>query len=137
LRQLDGLGQHAGALLPRRREHHLRAEETHQLASFDAEVLGHHDHERIALARAHHRQADAGVSAGRLDHRLAGLERAAALGGLDDAEREPVLDRSERVEGFDLDVEVDVRRREPPDAHHRRASDRLEDAVVLGHGRFP
>ena len=43
------------------------------------------DDERIALLRAHHRETDAGVAARRFDDRLAGLERAAALGVLDDA----------------------------------------------------
>ena len=33
-----------------------------------------------------------------------------ALRVLDDAEREPVLDRAHRVERLDLDVDVDVRR---------------------------
>ena len=35
--------------------------------------LGHHRDERIALGRAHHRERDAGVAGGRLDHGLAGL----------------------------------------------------------------
>ena len=70
--------------------------------------LGHRDDERIALLRAHHREPDAGVAARRLDHGLAGLELAAALGVFDDAEREAVLHRAERVERLDLDVQVDA-----------------------------
>jgi len=43
---------------------------------------------------------------------LAWFELAGALGLLDDAERQTILDRAERIESFDLDVEIDVRRRE-------------------------
>ena len=35
-----------------------------------------------------------------------GSQRAAALGVLDDAERQPVLDRAHRVERLDLDVQL-------------------------------
>ena len=53
------------------------------------------------------------------------------LGVLDDAERKPVLDRAHRVEGLDLDVQIDVRRRELVDPHDRRVADRAEDVVEL------
>ena len=59
-----------------------------------------------------------------------GLQRAVALGGLDDVERQPVLDRGGRVEELALDVEVDVRRRQPVDPHHRRVADGVDDALV-------
>ncbi len=71
LGQLLGLQEHAGALLRGRRQHHLGAQKTHHLAPLDREVLGHRDHQRIALLGTDHRQTDAGVAAGRLDHRLA------------------------------------------------------------------
>ena len=112
LGELDGLGEHAAALSRRRRQHDLRAEEAHQLAALDAEVLGHRDDERIALVRAHHREADAGVAARRLDDGLAGPQLAGALRIFDDAEREPILDRAHRIERFDLDEEIDARGRE-------------------------
>ena len=66
------------AALGGRRQHDLGAEEAHQLAALDAEALGHRDDQRIALLRADHREPDAGVAAGRLDHGLAGLQRAGA-----------------------------------------------------------
>ena len=68
-----------------------------------------------------------------------GLQRAGALGVLDHAEREPVLDRAHRVEGLELDVQVDVRRRELVDPDDRRAADRLEDGFeALAHdGNLP
>jgi hypothetical protein len=83
-------------LLGRRREHHLGAEETQQLAALDAEALGHGDHEGITLLRADHGEADAGVATGRLDDGLAGLEQSATLGVLDDGARHAVLDRTHR-----------------------------------------
>ena len=91
LRELDGLREHAAALLGRRRQHDLRAEEAQQFAALDAEALGHGDHEWIALLRAHHREPDAGIAAGRLDDGLARLQVAAPLGILDDGERERSL----------------------------------------------
>jgi len=45
-------------------------------AVLDAEALGHRDDQRIALLRAHHGQAYAGIAACRLDNRLPGLELA-------------------------------------------------------------
>jgi hypothetical protein len=59
-----------------RGQHHLGAEEAHQPAPLDAELLGHRHDQRIALLGAHHGKADAGVAAGRLDHGLAGLQLA-------------------------------------------------------------
>ena len=43
-----------------------------------------------------------------------GLERAPLLRVFDHAERESILDRAEWIERFDLHVEIDVRRGEPP-----------------------
>src|SRR6185369_3790767 len=57
---------------------------------------------------------------------------------LDDADREAILDRPERVEGLDLDIQVHAGRREAVDADHRRVADRLQDACVsLCHGGSP
>ena len=115
LGELDRLVDHADAALRLRRQDHLGAEKAHQPAPLDAELLGHRDHQRIALGGAHHREADAGVAAGRLDDGLAGLELTRLLGRLDDAQREAVLDRAQRVEGLDLHEEVHARRRQPVD----------------------
>ena len=133
LGELDRLGHHADAAPGRGREHHLGAEKAHQPAPLDAELLGHGHDQRIALGGAHHREPDAGVAAGRLDHRLAGLELARLLGGLDDAEREAVLHRAERVERLDLDEEVDAGRRQLVDPHHGRVADGLEDVLKFCH----
>ena len=61
------------------------------------------------------------------------LERPPALGVLDDAERQAILDGPERVERFDLDVEVDARGSELADLDHRRVADGLEDVRESGH----
>ena len=92
LRQLDGLVVHADALLGAWREHDLRAEHAHQLATLDGEAVGHRHDQRVALLRADHRESDAGVATGGLHDGLAGLQGAVALGLFDDVDREPVLD---------------------------------------------
>ena len=111
LGQLDRLVEHAAALLARGREHHPGAEEAQELAPLDAEALGHRQHQRIALLGADHRQADAGVAAGRLDHGLAGRRAAPRRSASSITARgHAVLDRAERVERFELDVDLDARR---------------------------
>ena len=133
VRQLHGLGHHPGAAGRRRGEHDLGAEEAHQLPALHAEGFRHGDDQRVPLLRAHHRQADAGVAAGGFHHGLAGLEGTATLGILDHAERQAILDRAERIEGFDLDVEVDALGRELGDLDHRRVADGLEDVGEFCH----
>ncbi len=128
--QLDRLGEHAAAFQCCRGQHDLGAEETHHLAPLDAEVLGHRHHERVALRRADHGEADAGVAARRLDDRLARLQRARLFGIFDDAQRQAVLDRTHRVEGFDLDVEIDALGRQLVDANDGRMADRFEYVFV-------
>ena len=123
LGKLRGLLDHAAALAGGGREDDLRAKEAQQPAAFDAEALRHDDHQRIALLRAHHRQPDAGVAARRLHHGLARLQPSVTLRRLDDAERDAVLDRSERIEGLDLDEHLDALRRQMVDAHHGGIAD--------------
>ena len=137
LGELEGLGDHAHAALRRRRQHHLGAEETHQLAPFDAEGLGHGDDQRIALLRAHHRQPDAGIAGGSLDDGLPGFQLPRLLGGLDDAEREAILDRAQRIERLDLGEQIAARRRQPVDPDHRRIADRPEDVLEFCHVVLP
>ena len=107
-----------------------RSEEAHQPAALDAEGLGHGDDERVALLCAHHGEADAGVAAGGLDHGLAGLELAGALGIFDHTKGEAVFDGAERVEGLDLDVEIDVGRGELVDANDGGVADGFKDVGV-------
>ena len=137
LGELLRLVDHADAALGRRREHHLGAEEAHQLAALDAEGLRHRDDQRIALRGADHREPDAGVAGGRLDHGLPGLELAGLFRGLDDAERQAILDRAERIEGLDLDEQVDAFRRQLVDLDHRRVADGFKNVCEFGHYSLP
>jgi hypothetical protein len=70
-----------------------------------------------------------------------------ALGVIEDGERsgklkpgqtvvEAILHRAQRIESFDLDVKVDVRRRELVDLYDGSVADGLENAGVLCHGRL-
>jgi hypothetical protein len=76
-------------------------------AALGAEAFGHRDDERVTLLRTDHRQADAGVAAGCLDDGLPGSKFAGALGVLDHAKRQTILDRTERIECLNLDEQVD------------------------------
>src|SRR4029453_17564568 len=67
---------------------------------------------------------------------LTGLERALALRVFDDAPGETILDRSHGIEGFDLDVDLDVRRPRAVQPHDGGVADRLNDAVVDHAGRL-
>jgi hypothetical protein len=120
------------------RDDDLRAEEAHQLAPLDAERLRHRQHAGIALGRADHGEADAGVAARRLDHRLARLQLAGLLARLDHRKREAILDRSQRIEGLHLDPEVDALRPQPIDLDQgvlpmvsRMLANRFDMAVLL------
>ena len=62
-----------------------------------------------------------------------GFSAPRALGALDDGERQAVLDRAHRVEGLDLDVDVDAGRRELVEPDERGVADGVEDVVVAGH----
>ena len=52
----------------------------------------------------------------------------------DHAKRQPVLDRTERIERFDLDPEVYPGRTKVVDAHHRRVADGFKNAGIACHG---
>src|SRR5208283_2784158 len=73
--------------------------------------------------------ADAGIAACRLDHGLAGLERATALAFLNDVERKSVLDRSRRIEELGFGVDRPAGDAEIVDADGRRIADRVDNAV--------
>jgi hypothetical protein len=64
---------HADTALSGRSDDDLGAVEAHKLAPLDTEGLSHGDRQRITFGRTDHRQADAGVAGGRLDHCLTGF----------------------------------------------------------------
>ena len=138
LGQFDRLGEHPAALQRCRRQHDFGAQETHHLAAFDTEVLGHGYDERVAFLRTHHGETDAGIAAGGFDNGLARLQCTGLFRVFDDAEREAILDRTHRVEGLDFDVQVDAFRCELVEADDWRPTDGLQDIVeALGHGDLP
>src|SRR3569832_2027712 len=79
---------HAGLLA-----HQLQfgTERTHGLLAFDRGILGHEQDELVAAHGRRHRQCDAGVTAGRLDQGVAGLDLAPRLRGIDHRQRRAVL----------------------------------------------
>src|SRR4051812_40038808 len=86
LRKLDSLFDHRHGSTCSRRQHHARAEETHELAALDAELFGHGDNEWIAFRGADHCKPDAGVATARLDDGLSRLELTRALRSFDDCQ---------------------------------------------------
>ena len=79
--------------------------------------------------RADHREPDAGVATGRLDHGLTGLEHADALGRLYDVERETIFDRGDRVEEFGFDVDCSALNSEIVNPDRWSVADRFEDTI--------
>ena len=122
--------QHAPELVRGVGQDDLGPEESHHLAPLNREGLRHDADEGVAARGADHRQAEARVSAGRLHHRLARLEKPVLLGELDHAQREPVLDRTHGVHEFGLDVDVDSRRRRALQFDQRSRANRGADGVV-------
>ena len=129
--KLDGLIDHANGALGGGSYNDLRSKEPHQLAPLDAEWLRHGDHKRIALGCANHGKANSRISACRLDDGLARLELSRLFGRLDHPESQSVLDRTKRIEGFNLHEKVHALRRQTVDPHHRRIANRLEDILVF------
>jgi hypothetical protein len=121
---------HAKALLCARRQHHLGAQHAHQFTPFNREAIGHGDHQGISFGRAHHGEANAGVAAGRLDHRLAGLQITGALSLFNDLYRKPIFHRRQRVEMLSLDVGPNAIRCQIINAGARRIADGVQDTIV-------
>ncbi len=129
------IGRHGG-----RRDDHLGAVRLEQADLFLRHLVGHREDAAIALERRGHGDADAGVAAGPLDDRPAGLEVATPLGVLDDGEPDPVLDRPAGVGVLRLAVDGGADAgADPAEPDERGPADGLEDVVVgrlvgMGHG---
>ncbi len=87
-----------------------------------AHLVGADEDAGVAAALGDEREPDAGVAARRLDDGAARLQQPVALGGLDHAQRDAVLDRASGVEVLDL--------REDRAAHPRV----LDDGAELDEG---
>jgi hypothetical protein len=92
-------GMHALAV---GRQHQLGAVGHQQAAPLDAHRIRHGEHKAIALHGGDQRQPDAGVAAGRLDDRGAGLQPSVALGGFDHAQTDAILHAAARVHVLEL-----------------------------------
>src|SRR6185503_12383431 len=102
-----------------------------ELRALLRDVVGHDDLDRIALARADHRERDAGVPRGRLEDRLAGQDRSGLLGGLDQRPRDAVLDRAGRVMRLERGPDAYAGLwRKALELHERRVADRLHDVAI-------
>ena len=122
---LRGVGIDVG-----RRDHDLGAVGAQQIDLLARHLVRHDRDHAIALQARGDRQARAGVAGRGLDDRAAGTQAAVLLGGLDQADRDAVLDRAARVEELHLGDEL---RRQPgadaAQAYQRRVADRVEDGV--------
>ena len=125
LRRVEGgLGRRADDLGAERLEHHLL---------LAAHLLGHRDDHPVAADRGGHREADAGVAAGRLDQRVARLDAPRLLGLEQHAHADAVLHRAAGV--HELELAEQLAGQVAPDARepdHGRVPDRVEHRVVDG-----
>src|SRR6516164_8137518 len=91
LGKLDGFGDHAHTALGRGSYDDFRSKETHQLAPLNAKRLCHGHHKRVSLGCTNHGKTNPGISACRLDDRLAGLKLSRLFGRLDYPESQSIL----------------------------------------------
>ena len=94
-------------------------------------LVRHHRDHAVALQAGGDGEARAGVAGGRLDDRPAGAQAPVALGGLDEAHGDAVLDRPAGVEQLQLGHELRRQARpDPAQPDHRRLADGVEDGVL-------
>ena len=101
---------------------------------FFGHAVGDRHHEFLAQQRRKGRQGDARIAGTRLDQVLA-VEFSPLGHSLEQIERRAVLDRAERIEPFELGIELEfARRHDPRQTDQRgwigRAGDQLADLVI-------
>src|SRR6516165_2540002 len=133
--ELSRFYYHAHATECSRRKHNLGAEKAHKLAPLDAERRRHRDDQRIAFLRAHHSEANSGIAARGLDNCLARFQLSGALGSLNNAKGETVLHGTERIECFNLHIDVHVWWREFVDLDDRCIADSFKNVLKSCHRR--
>ena len=92
-------------------------------------LVGHDQHDAVALRDADLREAEPGVAGGRLDDRAALLQPAVLLGVGDHRQRDAVLDRAARILALELHEQAAFSRVELRQFDDRRLADQVQ------HGR--
>jgi hypothetical protein len=109
----------------------LGTEQGCHLAALVGHVVGHDEGHSVAFPAADHGQRDAGVAGGGLEDDRVLLQRVPPLEVLDEVFRDPVLDRTCRIEHLELAEDPDGRLwGHPGDLDQRRVADRVEDVLV-------
>lgn len=113
------------------REDDPAAERLDHTAALDGNRFAHDDDDLIALDRADHGEADAGVAAGGLDDGFAGRQAAVRLRLLNHAQSDAVLDAAGRVKALQLGENLDVWvGGHMVDGDERRIADGVEHVVI-------
>ena len=110
----------------RSRQIHFGAERFQMQHLFARHLVGHDEHDSIALCARDQRKTQAGVAGGRFDHGAARLQLAAPLGAFDHRAADPVLDRAAGVLRFELQEQRARPGIEPRHLNHRRVADQVE-----------
>ena len=100
--QLVRLGNGTGHALSALCQDKLCTVSLEHIAALYAHGLGHGQDDAVAARGCDRRQPNAGVAAGGLNDRCAGLQCAARLSVVDHGDRNAVLDRTGRIEVFEL-----------------------------------
>ncbi len=110
----------------------------HGRLAFGAGVVRHDQDHLVTLDRGGHGQRDSGITRGRLDQRIAGVDLPAQLGASDHRQRRTVLDRTRRVVPFELEQKgVAGSAGQALQTDQRSVADAIGDGWVLqGHGVF-
>src|SRR5580698_298 len=132
--QFDGFGHHTHASRRRWGKYNFCSQEAHQLASLDAEGLRHRDNKRIPFLCAYHGQPNSRIPACSFNHRLTWLELSRLLCIIDHPQSQTIFHRTEWIECFDFDKEIDMRRRQPVDPDNWGVADCFQDVgISLSH----
>ena len=124
-----------------RRQLDATAERFHHFPLFRREVFGNAEDDFVSHARTGEREADAGITCGRLDDRAARFEQACFRGALDHPDSDPIFDRAAGIEELELYEDVGIiAAADVAQPKHRRRADEIEDVVGdgrqrAGHGR--
>ena len=98
-----------------------------------AHLVRDDQNQAVALLLGDQGQADAGVAGRAFDQGVAGLDASVALGGVDHAEADAILDRATRIVAFELEEQLAAAGVEALGLDDRGIADQFEDALVDRH----